>query len=94
MTLARESDRTGLLAALSQQRLSADGEDQDAEKAGHVLREGRRLSGLQEVVEEQEIHSEKAEDECDIECSSHAGSLALGRHGLGLSTGPVFRNDP
>lgn len=45
-----------------QQRLATDRQDGDAENTRHVLGQSRHLSRLQEVVEEQEVHSKEADD--------------------------------
>jgi hypothetical protein len=70
--IERRTRTTGVLSALSQERLGTDGKDDDAEEAGHVLRKCGHLTGLQEVVEVEEIDREKPEDERHVECSSHA----------------------
>jgi hypothetical protein len=57
-----------------QQRLAADRENKDAQEACHVLGQRHDLSRLEGVVEEQEIHGEKAHDQANIQYSSH-GSI-------------------
>jgi hypothetical protein len=64
---------------LRQQRLAADREDQDAEEAGHVLGCRRDLPRLEDVVEEEEVHGEKANYQRHVQYSSH-----------GLIVGTVF----
>ena len=58
-----------------QQRLAADRKYSEAQKAGHVLRQARALAWLEQVVEEQEIHSEKPDDQGDIQGSSHGSTV-------------------
>ena len=75
----------GLVALGLKQRLAADREDQNAQEACDVLGQGRDLSRLEDVVEEQEIYGEKAEDQANIQYSSH-GSI-VDQSTSGFATG-------
>ena len=55
-----------------QQRLAANGDDQDAQEPRHVLSWSRDLARLEDVVEEQNVHSEESGDQEGIDSASHA----------------------
>jgi two-component system OmpR family sensor kinase len=57
-------------------RLTADRENQDAQDSGQVLGQGRHLSDLEDVVEEQEVHDKKAADQPQIQYASHGPSVS------------------
>src|SRR5579864_7048880 len=72
------------LAAGLQHRRATQREHSDAEDTGRVLGDGRDLSYLKDVVEEEEVHRKEAHYQPEIERSSHTAILA--RHLRGSST--------
>ena len=90
----RPLTRTGLVPHRPQQRLAANRDDQDAQDPGHELRWRRGLARLEDVVEEQEVHSEEPENQKDIRDAPHAWIVDRKHRGSTLPWAGVRECDP